>query len=271
MSRSGAGTVPRMSPYPVGQVVRYGAHAEQIADVRLPRGADRGVLVLLVHGGFWRQEYDRHHTDPLADDLAGRGFTVASVEYRRIGGDGGWPATFDDVAAAVDTVPGRVRVITPQADKVVLMGHSAGGHLVLWAAGRHQLPVESRWAMSNPPALQGILALAPVADLVIAHQLDLDDGAVDELLGGGYGERPDRYAQADPTTPLPPAASTVIVHGDADQHVPIALSLNYLAALRSRGTAVRLEVVEDGEHFALIEPGSSSWPRVLAALDSLAG
>ncbi len=258
-------------PYPVDHVLRYGSHPEQLADVRLARHHLSRAVVLLVHGGFWRQQYDRHHTDALAADLTGEGFTVASVEYRRLGGSGGWPATFDDVAAAVDTLPDLVAATTHDAQPVVLLGHSAGGHLVLWAAGRHHLPATSRWHLPERPSLQGIVALAPVADLAMGDRLSLDDDAVAQLLGGHLVEQPERYAQCDPSAPLPPAARTVIVHGSEDRHVPIALSHRYIEATLAETADVRLDVIEGAEHFAVIEPGSPAWPRVLAALDSVLG
>jgi len=258
-----------MPSYPVDHVVRYGSHPEQIADVRLARRRPSRAVVLLVHGGFWRQEYDRHHADPVAAALTDEGMTVASVEYRRLGGSGGWPATFDDIAAAVDTLPVLVPPTTHDAQRVVLLGHSAGGHLVLWAAGRHHLPATSGWHLPEPPALQGIVALAPVADLAMADRFGLDDDAVAELLDGHLIERPERYAQCDPSTPLPPAARTVIVHGSEDRHVPIALSHRYVESVLAAGADVTLDVITGGEHFAVIEPGSAAWPRVLAALDAV--
>lgn len=256
-------------PHQVDHVLRYGRHPEQIADLRLARRLAARAVVLLVHGGFWRQEYDRHHTDPLAADLTGQGFTVVSVEYRRLGGSGGWPATFDDIAAAVDTLPDLVAATTRDAQPVVLLGHSAGGHLVLWAGGRHNLPSTSRWHLPETPALQGIVALAPVADLAMADSSSLDDDAVAELLDGHLSERPERYAQCDPSAPLPPAARTVIVHGSEDRHVPIALSHRYVESVLAAGADVTLDVITGGEHFAVIEPGSPVWPRVLAAVDAV--
>ncbi len=168
-------------------------HADQVVDIRRAVGPSRG-LVLFLHGGFWRHEYDRTHTGPLATALAAAGFTVATPEYRRTGAPGGgWPGTFDDVATAVRATPALVADVTGEAaDPPILAGHSAGGHLALWAAAG--LAREG-----VPPA--GVVALAPVADLDQAYRLDLDGGAVAALLGGGPETYPARYAAGRPGRP----------------------------------------------------------------------
>lgn len=256
-----------MPPYPVDWLLRYGTHPEQLADVRVPARGQARALVLLVHGGFWRDQWDRHHTDVLAADLAERGYVVASLEYRRLGGAGGWPQTFDDVAAGMDALPGLVAAAVRDTGHapVVAMGHSAGGQLVLWDAGRHQLPAGSRWHRSGASSIRGVVALAPVADLACARELGLDDGVVTELLGAGTdGQR--RQADLDPSG-LPPAAPVVVVHGDRDRQVPLEVSQQYVHAVRARGADVAVDIITGADHFALIEPGSSAWPRVLAALE----
>lgn len=260
-----------MAPCPVDCVVRYGTHPEQLADVRLPPGGRARALVLLVHGGFWRDQWDRHHTDVLAADLADRGYLVASLEYRRLGGAGGWPQTFDDVAAGMDALPALVAAAAPGAGHppVVSVGHSAGGQLVLWDAGRHQLPARSRWHRSGASSVRGVVALAPVADLARARELGLDDGVVAELLGHGTdGQR--RQDDLDPSY-LPPTAPVVVVHGDQDRQVPLEVSQRYVDAVRARGADVAVDVIVGADHFALIEPGSRAWPRVLAAVERVVG
>ncbi len=228
---------------PPDRVVRYGDLPEHVADVY----GGAGPLVIFLHGGFWMAEYDRTHTRPLAADLAGRGYTVALPEYRRVGqAGGGWPGTGDDVAAAVGAVPGLLGHRGP----VVLAGHSAGGHLALWAA-------------ATGPAYP-VLALAPVCDLGLGFDLDLDGGAVRRLLGGGPDDVPERYAAADPMA-LPAVARAVLVHGDADDRVPIEMSRRYAAA-----QGAELVELPGVEHFALIDPLSAAWPVVVAALAHLA-
>lgn len=231
--------------------MRYGEHPDQVADLRFP-GTDGPVrpLVAVVHGGFWRATYDRRHTDPLAADLAARGWPTAQVEYRRTGQDGGgWPGTFADVAAGLAVLPALVAESLPGVSgPPVLLGHSAGGHLALWWAG-----------LASPAAVRGVVALAPVTDLVTAHRLDLDDGAVAALLGGGPDEVPHRYAYAEPRRSQVP---TVVVHGGGDEQVPAALSRGWTA-----DAGAELVELPDVEHFGVIDPQSAAWPAVLRAVE----
>lgn len=240
---------------PPDLTLSYGDLPDQVVDVRLPAAPTGAPLIVFLHGGFWRQEYDRTHTGPLAEALAGSGFVVATPEYRRTGGAGGWPATFDDVAAAVRHTPGLVRSagVAVAESGVILAGHSAGGHLALWVAP------------SSAERVAGVVALAPVADLTLAYELDLDQGAVAALLGGGPAEFPERYAAADPRHRVPLGVRLEIVHGRRDRVVPVTLSRRLAAAARVAGDAVALDE-PDCDHFAVIDPDSSAWWHVSAAV-----
>lgn len=247
--------------------VAYGDDPEQVVDVRLPApGAAPRPLVVFVHGGFWMAEYDRTHAAPLATDLAARGYPVASVEYRRIGQPGGgYPGTLDDVAAAVAALPELLAVALAEdryegfdTDRPILAGHSAGGHLALWTAAR-----------GGPSVTRGVLALAPVANLLRAYELRLGGDAARKLLGGAPGERPDAYAAADPTALLPIGVPVAVVHGRRDEQVPYRIGAEFAAAARVAGDDVRLVELPECEHFGLIDPLSAAWPAVLDALDFL--
>jgi acetyl esterase/lipase len=250
-------------------VLHYGDLPEHVADVYLPSAAqDNHTLVVLVHGGFWRVEYDRLHVRPMAQALAGVGYTVASIEFRRTGQPGGgWPGTFDDVARAVDVVPGLVaEAVGTALPRVVLLGHSAGGHLVTWAASRPSLPPGSPWFRPDAGA-QLVVDLAGVCELRRACELGLDDEATRELLGGGPDDVPERFAVADPSL-LRPDAPVTVLHGTQDQLVPLEVSRAYVAAMAEAGShhPVRLVELPGVEHFALIDPLSQAWPSVLEAL-----
>lgn len=243
---------------PPDVTLRYGEHPDHVVDVRLaPPGAGPRPLVIFVHGGFWRAEYDRAHTGPLAADLAARGWPVATVEFRRTGQDGGgWPGTFEDLPAAVAAARriDTTGLLPPGAtDRPILAGHSAGGQLALWYAA----------TQARGGDLRGVLALAPVADLAEAYRLNLDDGAVAALLGGGPERWPDRYAATDPVVLAPPAVPVTVLHGTKDQQVPIALSRAYVAAVGDRAHLIELPGVE---HFGLIDPESVAWPAVIQTL-----
>ncbi len=250
---------------PPDRTVAYGPEPDHVADVWLPRpgggppGTRAGTepLVILLHGGFWRAAYDRAHCAPLAVALAERGYPVACPEYRRVGGPGGgWPNTLRDVAEAVTAVPGLVAGGGgPDRGRPIVAGHSAGGHLALWVAGEVQV--------------RGVLALAPVADLVRGYRLDLGSGAVGELLGGDPEGVPDRYRSADPMARVPVPAPTVVVHGTADDGVPVAFGRDYVTAARAAGGDARFVPVTGADHFALIDPRSPAWPALLDALSSI--
>ncbi|MEU5051966.1 alpha/beta hydrolase [Streptomyces sp. NPDC021096] len=223
---------------PVAVTVAYGPHPSQVID--LYRGGPAALRVTLLHGGFWREAYDRHHLAPLAAALAGRGAEVVLAEYRRVGGGGGWPATFDDVVRALEA---GERACTA-ASRHVLVGHSAGGHLALWAA-------------SSPLAagvrVDHVVAVAPVADLARARALRLSGGAVAELVGPG------EEAAADPMRLLPPRAPVTVLHGTEDEDVPVALSRAYAGA-----AGAALELLEGAGHYEPITVGTPECARLLA-------
>ncbi|MFF6833453.1 alpha/beta hydrolase family protein [Streptomyces sp. NPDC012438] len=260
----------------------YGDHPDQVVDFYAPRdGRDRAPLVVALHGGAWRAPYDRGHLTPFADFLARRGFAVASVEYRRGGGlprqggtapvAGRWPETFDDVAAALDAVPELAAVHLPRADtgRIVLTGHSAGGHLALWAAARHVLPAGSPWRLPAPPPLRGVVALAPIAHFARAVELGVCGGAVTELLGGpeAYEER---AASADPAALLPTGIATTVVQGREDIVVPYAVADAYAEAAAGAGEAVGLTLLEETGHFPLVDPATDACAVVAEEIAQLA-
>lgn len=224
-------------------------------------------MTIFLHGGFWRAEYGREHTAPLAEALADAGFAVCAPEYRRSGQrGGGWPGTFDDVAAAVDRLPALVQAASGgliEPGRMVLAGHSAGGHLALWAASRHRLPAGSPWRADGPPAGCGVVALAAVSDLARCYELGLGQRAADALMGGGPSQFPDRYAAADPARLIPVGLPVRLVHGTADDRVPHEMSVEYASRARAVGDdQVECSLLPDAGHFDVIDPLSAIWPTV---------
>jgi acetyl esterase/lipase len=265
-------------------VLRYGAGADQVADVYLPpRGVrpgaasgGNGPFLLFFHGGFWRAQYDRAHTGPLAQAVAAAGFVVCTAEYRRPGAvapGGGWPGTFDDVAAAVDRLPALVAeaaggLVDPA--RVVLAGHSAGGHLALWAASRHRLPVGSPWRTQAAPA-RAAIGLAAVSELAECYRLGLGRQAAGAFMGGGPERLADRYAAADPVGLLPTGVRVRLVHGTADDIVPVAMSENYVRRARAAGDDAVCVTLPGAGHFDVIDPLSVAWQAVIGAFFAAAG
>jgi acetyl esterase/lipase len=220
----------------------YGSGPDQVTDLYLPPPAvDRRPVLVLVHGGFWRPEYDRTHLRPMAGALAAAGWPTALVEYSR--GPGDPDATVADVRRSVAAV-------TEQVDcsaGLLLVGHSAGGHLALLAV--------------DEPIATAVVALAPVADLVMAERLGLDHGAVNDFLGCAAADRPDLDPARRPRTP---EATITIVHGERDTLVPLALSESYAAV-----SGARLVIVPQAGHFELIDPLSPAWATVMTELAAL--
>ncbi|MFE9771368.1 alpha/beta hydrolase [Streptomyces sp. NPDC005931] len=261
----------------------YGDHPDQVIDFYAPRGpagpGGPAPVIVVLHGGAWRAPYDRRHTSPFAGFLARRGFAVANVEYRRgavrTGGRdpvaGRWPETFDDVAAALDALPALARRHLPQADarRVVVTGHSAGGHLALWGAARHLLPADAAWHTDGPAPLRGVVALAPIADFAVADKLDVCGGAVRQLLGGDEAFA-ERQPCADPALLLPTGIATTLVQGRADIDVPQAVAEAYADAAAKAGEVVGLTLLEDVGHFPLIDPAADACAVVAEEIAQLA-
>jgi acetyl esterase/lipase len=262
----------------------YGDHPDQVIDFYTPREPDPEVpapLVIVLHGGAWRAPYDRRHITPFADFLARRGFAVANVEYRRgaaipaQGGEGPvagrWPDTFDDIAAALDALPALAGEHLPQADlrRTVITGHSAGGHLALWAAARHVLPADSPWRADRPAPLRGVVALAPIADFTVAEKLNVCSGASCQLLGG-EARFAERQPYADPAFLLPTGIATTLVQGRTDVIVPEAVAESYAEAAARAGEVVGLTLLEDVGHFPLIDPAADACAVVAEEIAQLA-
>ncbi len=251
------------------RIRRYGTQSHQYGEYWPGR---TGALVILIHGGYWREKYRLDLMHPMAADLQARGYSVWNVEYRPMDiAGGGWPGTFEDVASAVDAAvdldPGAI-----DPERIGLIGHSAGGQLALWVAGRAErspiTPVDDASAAAagqfacrvTPKA---VVSLAGVCDLAAAARLGLSGGAVLELLGGGPGDRPEVYAQADPMSAGPLTVSQLIVHGTADEDVPYELSRRYALNAGERAALVTLP---ETDHFDLIDPASAAWDRIMREL-----
>jgi acetyl esterase/lipase len=226
----------------------YGSDPSQFGELYRPPTPRNPGTVVIIHGGFWRSRYDLSLGRPLAHDLVAAGHTVWNIEYRRVGNGGGWPATLDDVAAAID----HLAELDADTSRVVTVGHSAGGQLAVWAAGRPDPRVR----------VTAAVAQAGVLDLATACRQHVGETAVSDLLGGTPDDVPDRYAAADPIVHAPLPVPVVCVHAPADTDVPIAQSRAYVAA--SGGAASLVEVA--GDHYSVIDPASADWAVVREVL-----
>ncbi|WP_327590862.1 alpha/beta fold hydrolase [Nonomuraea sp. NBC_00507] len=231
---------------------RYGPLPDHEADLRLPPDAAPRGLVVVIHGGFWRSRFGREITRALCADLALRGWASWNVEYRRVGTGGGVPATLDDIAAALR----HLDELGPVGDvPVVLLGHSAGGQLALWAAG------------TRPVA--AVVPLGGVCDLAEAARLGIGDGAALDFVGGTPEQRPELYDLADPMRRLPSGSAALVVHGTDDDRVPPELSRRYAEAAHQAGDPCQLLELEDVGHFEVIDPRTATWSTIVQGFEAM--
>ncbi len=228
-------------PPPADARLAYGDEPLQFGDLRLPHGDGPFRLAVMVHGGYWQATYNLIHAGHLCVALAEAGIATWNVEYRRLGdAGGGWPGTGEDVARAVAFVD----ELPLERENVVLVGHSAGGQLALWATKRAQLPV---------------VALAPVSDVRESAQRTGPEGVPASFVGES------RFEELSPIELLPLGVRQILVHGTADDSVPHAMSERYVEAA---GTEAELVTLEGAGHFELIDPQSREWPRVLSVIEA---
>lgn len=266
MDLNSAGTpsarVARASAAPVSY--RYGPHVAQYGELWAPAGRlGRKGTVVLIHGGFWRARYGLELGRPLAADLAARGYAAWNLEYRRSSAGGGWPATFEDIAMGIDLLAD----LPVDASRVVVVGHSAGGHLAVWAGGRQQLPPGAPGA--DPRVLpRAVISQAGVLPLADCARSGVGETAVLDLMGGAPADLPAEYRLADPMAAVPIAATVLCLHSRADDEVPFSCSQRYVdAAVRSGGKAQLVETY--GDHYTLIDPATPDWAVVTDALATL--
>ncbi|MFL5859727.1 MAG: alpha/beta hydrolase family protein [Solirubrobacteraceae bacterium] len=231
----------------------YGSDPEQVADLLVPPAGGTHPVAVLLHGGFWRARFTKSLMAALAVDLADRGWATWNVEYRRAGNGGGVPETLDDVRAAVAAL---LRLPAPlDLARVVVIGHSAGGHLGL--------------CVVDEPAVGAVVSLAGVCDLLAAHRAAIGESAAQEFLGAGPQERPDAYRLADPLVHVSAGVPVLLVHGDADQRVPICHSRRYAEACVAHDARCELLELAGVDHFALIDPRTPAWAQTAARLETI--
>jgi acetyl esterase/lipase len=258
----------------------YGSDPSQWGELFLPElpdgGTHRGVVVV-IHGGYWRSQYGAELGQPLAADLAGHGMAAWNLEYRRAGNGGGWPGTFQDILAGIDKLAELAEPHSLDLAKVVALGHSAGGHLAVWAAGRDRLgglgvEPEHRDVGAGAPGvrLTGVVSQSGVLNLAEAEKLNLSNGAVANLLGGPSSEYPGRHRYADPVAALPLGVPVYAVHATEDEDVPLAMSVTYAEASLNGQVPAQLVTVP-GDHFALIDPAEPAYQKCRELVRELLG
>lgn len=247
-----------LPPPPADARLAYGNDPNQFGELRLPKTGGTLPVAMNIHGGFWRSRYDLAHAGHLCAALTARGIATWNIEYRRVGNTGGgWPGTFEDIAAAWRFLPqiaGRYKLDPANS---VVMGHSAGGQLALCLA-------------AHEPTARRAVSLAGVVDLRQAFEQHLSNDAVVEFLGGKPQDVPEHYREADPME-LKIAATQWLIHGAKDDTVPPFFSRKYTEDKKARAEDVHYLEISTAGHYELIDPHSTAWPKVEGTVLHLLG
>ena len=252
--------------------IAYGAEAFQFGDLRLaaPAQNQRAPVVVFLHGGWWKSAYGLDYAGHLCGALKADGFASWSLEYRRVGNaGGGFPGTFEDVANGFDYLQTLAKSFPLDLNRVVVAGHSAGGHLAFWLAGRHHLPevgLLSNLRVAAP--IRGVVALAGAVDLNLT--IDLagwftfahDKQMVLDLMGASPAQAPDRYLAGNPGDLLPFNIPQFLVQGTEDDQIPPQLPLRWVDRARRVGDSATAEIIPGADHFDIVDPQSKAWPKV---------
>ena len=257
--------------------LQYGSAQQQFGVLYLPTSCSTSArlsTIVLIHGGFWRATYDLTLMDNLAQDLVQRGLAVWNIEYRRVGEEGGgYPGTLQDVAAAIDYLATIPETYALDTQRIISIGHSAGGHLAFWLAARPKLPTSNGLALAQTPLhFKGAISLAGVVDLELAWHLNLGNNAVEHFMGGRPDIIPERYTLASPASLVPLDIPQVLIHGANDARVPLEISQTYVRKARTAGTnsnAINLIELPATDHMELIDPTSKAWDKTIEVLKKL--
>ncbi|MCJ8164270.1 alpha/beta fold hydrolase [Pontibacter sp. E15-1] len=256
---------------PADHVLAYGPDSLQFGELRLPQGKGPFPVVVVVHGGCWLAAYDRQYMAHLSQALTQAGYATWNLEFRRVGDSGGgWPGTFLDVAQGTDHLRTLAKKYPMDVKETVVIGHSAGGHLALWLAARHNLPKGSPLYIKKPLKLKGVVALAGIPDLeTYSQQEGSCNKAVPELMGGMPAEQAARYAEASPSRLLPLKVPVRLVQGSLDPIVPVTQSSQFEAQARAAGDDATLILLPNAGHFDLVAPQSPVQQQVLQTVHEL--
>ncbi len=246
---------------PADYRIAYGNEPLQFGELRLPKGAGPHPVAVIVHGGCWMAEYGLSYMGHISAALTESGIATWNVEYRRVGNPGGgWPGTFQDIAQATDYLRTVAKTYPIDLNRIIAIGHSAGGQLVLWAAARNRLSKDNPFYEVDVLKLNGVVPLAGITDLQKTGTAC--DRLVLKLMGGEAKEFDSRYRQVSPIALLPLGVEQTVIQGETDNIVPASMARDYYEAAKRKGDNVKLVVIEKTGHFELVDPKSSAWTKV---------
>lgn len=264
----------RTRPVPDAEV-RYGDDPYQVVDLWRPKGDGPFPTVLMVHGGCWTTSIaDRTLMAWIADDLRRRGIAVWNIDYRGVDRPGGgYPGTFQDVAMAADALRANAGRHNLDISRTVAVGHSAGGHLALWLAGRAKLPADSRLRTADPLPIASVVSLGGLPDLEQARAEEQGCGAevIDRLVGPPTISSRQVYRDTSIPWLAPLGVEQVLINGDSDRIIPTHFAASYAAKMQAKGDRVTVEIVPGQGHVELIAPDSAAWARAVVAIERALG
>ncbi len=259
----------RPKPQPT-RTVSYGVDANQVADLWLPSGPGLHPVVVMIHGGCWQAAIaNRTIMNYAAEDLRRRGIAVWNIEYRSVDRPGGgYPGTYRDVGAAIDRLAIEAPHDQVSVKRVVVVGHSAGGQLALWAAARYKLPAGSALHWAAPQPVSGVVDIAGIPDLKTDTATACGLKVLGQIAGAPSAARPDVYADTSPAALLPLGVPQVVIHGAQDVTVPPSIGQAYARAARAAGDTVAFHSPPGG-HVEEITPGQPAWEDAVASIQEL--
>lgn len=254
-----------------GQLISYGQDSLQFGELRVPEGKGPFPVVVVIHGGCWLNQFNYQYMNHLSAALTKAGYATWNIEFRRVGDvGGGWPGTFLDVAKGIDHVRNLAKRYPIDRKQVVVLGHSAGGHLALWASTRQKLHRKSPLYLRSPLKLKGVVSLAGITDLVKYSQgKGSCNSAVEKLMGGLPAQVPARYADASPSGRLPLNVPVRLLQGELDPIVPVSQAKTQEAYKSHKSYQVKTVLLPNAGHFDLVAPSSLVWPQIEKAVQDV--
>lgn len=258
----------RSKPMP-NATLAYGADATQVVDIWLPALRGPHPTVIMVHGGCWTTEIaDRTIMNWISDDLRKRGIAVWNIDYRGVDRPGGgYPGTFNDASAAADLLRANTARYNLDVKRLTAVGHSAGGHIALWLAGRHRLAKASVLRSQRPMPIRTVISLGGLPDLEQAAKPPGSGCGMEVIpkISGG------RYAETSVPRLAPLGVRQVLINGLQDKIIPVAFAADYASAMRSKGDRVVVRMIDQSGHVELIAPETQAWRTAVHEINSALG
>ena len=254
--------------------IAYGSAPSQYAELFRPAGKGPFPVVVLVHGGCWTVEYGGiKQMRNVAGALSARGIAVWNVEYRRVEEGGGYPGTYLDMHAALDKLAAVAPAHGLDTRRIVAMGHSAGGQLVQWIAGRARIPAGSPLYHPSPLPVRHIISLGGLADLRNESALIQNScgRSTEQLAGLPSATRPDVFADTNAAELIPNGSTTFLITGELDTVSPPRAAYAYAARAQAAGDQAQVIVLPNASHYDEIAASSPAWKLILPVIERALG